>query len=136
MVNSNTIVVIGCGRLGSSIAKTLSNNGEDVLCIDNNGDAFNKLDDFSGFTAIGDATDLAFLESLNIGKAKTIIISTYSDEINVYLGHVCFVMFSCLSVYIRLADSDKSRLLANTPIKAIYPFLLSLNKLMDDLKEA
>ena len=100
MINSNTIVVIGCGRLGSSIAKALSNKGEDVLCIDNNGDAFNKLDDFSGFTAIGDATDLSFLESLNIEKAKSIIITTYSDEINVYLGHVCFVIFYFFCVFI------------------------------------
>ena len=135
MINNKTIVIIGCGRLGSSIAKKLSNDGENVLVIDKNIDSFNKLDDFSGFTQCGDATDLLFLENLNISKAKAIVITTESDEVNVYLGHVCFVIFNSQSIYIRLSDANKAKLLDNTPIKAIYPFLLSLNAFIDDFKE-
>ena len=136
MINNKTVVVIGCGRLGSSIAKKLSKNGENVLVIDKNNDAFNKLDDFSGFTQAGDATDLNFLTSLGLQKAKTVVITTNSDEINVYLGHVAFVIYNLGSIYIRLGDSDKAKLLDNTPIKAIYPFLLSLNTFISDFKEA
>lgn len=134
LINKNTVVVIGCGRLGANIAKRLSEEGENVLVIDKSSQAFNKLDDFSGFTENGDATDLDFLARLEVGKAKSIIITTDSDDINVYLGHASFLIFNCLSVFIRLSDTDKAKLLKGTPIKAIYPFLLSLDDFMEKYK--
>lgn len=130
IINKNTIVVIGVSRLGASIAKRLSQAGESVLCIDNDQLAFNKLDDFSGFTELGDATNLDFLRELDISRAKSIIITTDQDDINIFLGHACFMIFNSLSIYIRLSDADKSKLLDGTPIKAIYPFLLSLDDFM------
>lgn len=131
LITNTVIVVIGIGRLGASIAKQLSQHGENVLCIDSDEKAFNKLDDFSGFTQVGDATDLEFLRDLGIANAKTIIITTENDDTNIYLGHVCFLLFNCLRVFIRLDDSDKKKLLKDTPIEAIYPFLLSLNNFME-----
>ncbi len=131
LISNSVIVVIGIGRLGASIAKQLSQQGENVLCIDSDEKAFNKLDDFSGFTQVGDATDLEFLRDLGIENAKTIIITTENDDTNIYLGHVCFLIFNCLRVFIRLDDSDKKKLLKDTPIEAIYPFLLSLNNFME-----
>ena len=131
LISNSVVVVIGIGRLGASIARQLSQQGENVLCIDSDQQAFNKLDDFSGFTEVGDATDLEFLSELGIENAKAIIITTENDDTNIYLGHVCFLIFNCLRVFIRLADSDKSKLLNDTPIQAIYPFLLSLNNFME-----
>ena len=136
MINKNTVVVIGIGRLGASIARKLSSDGENVLCIDYNTDSFNKLDDFSGFTETGDATDLNFLNKLDISKAKAIFITTDSDDINIYLGHVCFMIFNDLNIFIRLSDADKAKLLDGTPIKAIYPFLLSLDDFMEKFEGA
>ena len=55
----NTIVVIGCGRLGSSIANYASQSGEDVIVIDAEKDSFDRLDDvFSGYAKTADATDV------------------------------------------------------------------------------
>ena len=136
MINNNVVIVIGIGRLGSSIAKDLSENGENVMCIDLNEQAFNKLDDFAGYTQVGDATDLEFLEKIGIRKAKAVIITTDSDDVNIYLSHVCFLNFNLLHIYIRLGDSDKSKLLNDTPVVAIYPFLLSLDRFKEEFKEA
>ena len=133
-ISKNTVVVIGIGRLGASIAKELSSDGESVLCVDANPLSFNKLEDFSGFTELGDATDLEFLKKLDISRAKSIIITTDSDDVNIFLGHVCFMIFNSLSIYIRLSDSNKSKLLKGTPINAIYPFLLSLDDFMNKFK--
>ena len=61
---SNTII-IGAGRLGGTIARSL-NNKTNVLIIDKNKDKISKLQDFSGFIEVGDATDLACLEKNGI----------------------------------------------------------------------
>lgn len=123
----NKIIVIGAGKLGASIAKELSNRNEDVLVIDLNEVAFNKLDDFSGFTITGDATDLNVLEKYGVKDAKIIIITTDDDNVNLFLSHVCFYIYDVPQIHVRLSDSDKGKLIENTTIKAIYPFNLSLD---------
>jgi trk system potassium uptake protein TrkA len=56
------VVVVGCGRLGSTIANTLSQVGESVVVIDRDERTFADLSgEFSGFRITGDAAELAVL---------------------------------------------------------------------------
>lgn len=132
----NKILVIGAGRLGSQFAKKLSNDGENVLVLDKDSEAFGKLEDFSGFSLTGDATDLHTLESCDVENCKMVIITTDSDNVNIFIAHVCYHIYGVENVFIRLYDSDKWKLLENTTIQAIYPFVLSmecLNKMIKNL---
>lgn len=127
----NKVIVIGSGRLGSNIATYMSQSGEDVIIIDATDDSFRKLhESFSGYSLVGDATDLAVLENAYVKHAKTVIVTTDSDNINIYLGHICYYIYNVPHIYVRLADTDKGKLLEGTSIKAIYPFTLSLNEFM------
>lgn len=135
-MNNSNVIVIGIGRLGATIAQELSSRAENVLCVDINPRALNKLDDFSGFTEVGDATDLSFLEKIDLKSAKAVIITTNDDNTNIYLAHLCFLIFNISKIYIRLGDVDKAKLLSDTPIKAIYPFLLSLDMFNKTYSEA
>lgn len=125
----NKFVVIGSGRLGSNIATQMSQLGEDVIIIDATDDSFRKLhESFSGYQAVGDATDLSILENAYIKHAKTVVITTDSDNVNIYLSHICYYIYNVPHIYVRLADTDKGKLIEDTSIKAIYPFTLSLNE--------
>jgi len=42
------IVVVGCGRVGSSLAMQLSEEGNSVVVIDKNRDSFRRLTRFDG----------------------------------------------------------------------------------------
>jgi trk system potassium uptake protein len=127
----NRFIVIGSGRLGASIATKMSELGEDVHIIDVNDDSFRKLQEtFSGLEIVGDATDQAVLENAEIKYAKTVVITTDSDNINIFLSHVCYYVYNVPNIFVRLNDSDKGALLEGTNIKAIYPFILSLNEFM------
>ncbi|TVP84954.1 MAG: TrkA family potassium uptake protein [Acholeplasmataceae bacterium] len=124
----NKFIVIGSGRLGSSIATKMSEMGEDVLIIDANDDAFRKLQEsFSGYEVIGDATDLGTLERANIKHARTVVVTTDSDNINLFIAHVCFYIYNVPRIYVRLNDTDKGQLLEGTDIQPIFPFNLSIN---------
>lgn len=124
----NKSLVIGSGRLGASIATTLSDLGDDVLIIDKDGSSFRKLSDaYSGYDVVGDATDLFILENeAYINEAKEVIITTDSDNVNLFIAHLCFYIFDVPHIYVRFSDNDKGILIENTTIKTIYPFILSV----------
>lgn len=133
----NKFIVIGCGRLGANIATKMSEVGEDVIIIDSTDDAFRKLQEsFSGYEIVGDATDLSVLENAYIKHAKTVVITTDSDNTNIYLAHVCYYVYNVPRIFVRLSDTDKGRLLEGTYIKAIYPFTLSLSEFMDQYQDS
>lgn len=128
----NKFIVIGSGRLGSNIATSMSELGEDVIIIDAQDDSFRKLQEsFSGYQVVGDATDLTILENSYIKHAKTVVITTDSDNVNIYLAHICFYVYNVPKIFVRLSDTDKGKLLDGTSIKAIYPFNLSYSEFMD-----
>jgi trk system potassium uptake protein TrkA len=131
MAIKNKIVVIGCGRLGSSIANLASERGENVIVVDQTPTSFDRLDDnFSGFKVQGDATDISLLEDdAYLTSASEVAICTGDDNINLFLAHVCALIYRVPQVIVRFADPSKSSLIAGIPnIKAIYPFELSINK--------
>jgi trk system potassium uptake protein TrkA len=128
----NKFLVIGSGRLGSNIATKMSELGEDVIIIDATDDSFRKLQEsFSGYQVVGDATDLSVLENAYIKHAKTVVITTDSDNVNIFLSHICYYIYNVPNIFVRLADTDKGELLEGTTIKAIYPFILSLGEFME-----
>lgn len=130
-MKKNKTLVIGCGRLGSSIATHLSTIGKNVIMIDKDLTAFKKLADaFNGYTIDGDATDVEFLSKAFIDEANTVIIVTDDDNVNIFVSHICYHIFKVPSIYIRLADNNKAELIKDTNIKAIYPFLLSYNEFL------
>lgn len=128
----NKFIVIGSGRLGSNIATRMSELGEDVIVIDATDDSFRKLhESFSGYQVVGDATDLSVLENAFIRHAKTVVLTTDSDNINIFLAHVCYYIYNVPNIFVRLEDTDKGKLLEGTYIKAIYPFKLSFNEFLE-----
>ena len=124
MKQSNTIIV-GAGRLGGTIARKL-NMKSNVLIIDKNRDKFAKLQDYSGFTANGDATDMALLEKSGIKDADRVIAVTDDDNVNLFLADVCDRIYHVPNIIIKLKDS-RHRSLVGENITCICPFDLSLN---------
>lgn len=126
----NKTLIIGCGRLGSSIANKDSFAGKNVMVVDNDAKSFERLSDrFSGYTFVGDATDLSVLEEASIGSTKEIIIATGNDNVNVYLAQIAHDLYGVPNIYVRLDDPSLEVLLRGINIHSIYPFELSLDKL-------
>ncbi len=125
----NKTLIIGCGRLGSSIANQATKEGKNVLCIDRDKHAFERLDDtFSGYTFVGDVTDLDLLESAFIQSTKEIIITTGDDTTNIFLAYVARDIYNVPNIYVRLDDPTLEVLLEGKDAKAILPFQLTFDK--------
>ena len=125
----NKTLIIGCGRLGASIANADSLSGKNVLVVDKDSRSFELLSDlFSGYTFLGDVTDLSLLEEAYITSAKEIIIATGDDNVNLFLAYVARKLYNVTKIYVRLDDPSLEILISDLDVKAIYPFELSLDK--------
>jgi trk system potassium uptake protein TrkA len=121
------ILVIGCGRFGSSISGILSGAGNDVVLIDRNGDSFRKLPPvFSGFTVEGDACDEGVLREAGIERADVVVVCTENDNVNVMVSQMASKIFGVKDVFVRLYDPEKEGVLDDCNVVKIYPILLSL----------
>ena len=129
LIDRRKVIVIGCGRLGSNIATKLSLEGENVIILDENLNAFRKLDDnFSGYSMSGNGSDLETLENAGIKDAKIIVITTENDNVNLYIAQLASLIYKVEQIYVRLNDTNKSILLENTNVKGIFPFDLSMKE--------
>ena len=131
MAKKNKILIIGCGRLGAIIADRASARGENVIVLDEDASSFKKLDDaFTGFKVTGEATDINLLvNDCYLESVEEAIIVTGNDNVNLFLAHLCGIIYKVPKVYVRFDDPDKDILISGVPnVKAIYPTDLSANK--------
>ncbi len=71
--------VIGCGRFGSSLAKTLYALGHEVMAVDKSEERVQNISDFVTYAVQADATDEKTLKSLGIRNFDTAVVSIGSD---------------------------------------------------------
>ncbi len=122
-------IIIGLSRLGSAIAAKLSEAGEDVVVIDKDDASFRKLaHTYSGYQMVGDVIDVDILEKAGIKDAKSVMVTTDDDNVNIMIAEICSIIYGVPHIFARLNDNDKSILLEAMNIHTIYPFLLSLGE--------
>lgn len=126
MKNSRTIVILGCGRLGSYLANQLSSGGDSVMVIDWKEAAFNNLSsDFSGFRILGDGTHMQVLRKASVEKADIFISTTDDDNVNVMTAQVARKMFDVPQVLARVLDPKREEIFTRLAIDAICTTTLS-----------
>lgn len=71
--------VIGCGRFGSSVARSLFSLGYDVLAIDQDEEKIQEISDFVTHAAQADVIDESTLKALGIRNFDVVVVSIGSD---------------------------------------------------------
>lgn len=130
MLNKNkTILIIGCSRFGSSLAKALSNKNYDVTIIDKSQSSFVKLSEsFGGYTVVGDGKSTDLLEEAGIKNSDIVIVATEDDNTNSLIAQIASRLYNVNKVYIRLNDVEKNFLVENYNIQVICPYSLCLKE--------
>lgn len=88
-------IVVGCGRVGSELAYRLFQNGYQVVVVDTNQKAFNRLHpDFRGRTVEGDSLSPDTLSRAGADNADGVAVVTSSDTMNAVIGHTIRMHYS------------------------------------------
>lgn len=123
------VIIVGAGRLGSTLAGDLSYKGYDIAIIDKNKAVFEELPDhFSGYQINADGTDTGILENVGIKKATMLLAVTENDNINSMVAQIAKRIYDVPNVYMRLNNPDLEDLVKEDGIKVIYPFKLSVDE--------
>lgn len=129
------IVVVGCGRLGASIANDLYEQGEDVIVIDKNEDSFRKLSDsFGGLTYVNEGTRVETYEQLELKKDDILIVATNDDNVNIMISQLVRKMFQIHTIICRLYDPQRECVYQEFGIETICPTYLSINRIENILR--
>jgi voltage-gated potassium channel len=82
---SGHFVLCGYGRVGSTVARELRHDGEDVVVIDVLPESLRRAHDEGFLVVAGDATDDSTLRAAGIERARGLITTVDSDANNVYV---------------------------------------------------
>jgi len=80
------VIILGCGRVGLAVAEKFDSYGVDYRVVDKKAVPLPGVE--KRFIQ-GDAADIAVLEAAGVREAKTAIITTHSDAMNIYLTFYC-----------------------------------------------
>ncbi len=78
------VIILGCGRVGSTLASNMYRDGHNVTIIDRKNDAFSRLSpDYGGKKIVGNGTDNEVLKKAGIEKADSFVAVTNGDNTNI-----------------------------------------------------
>src|ERR687898_1553986 len=105
-------IVVGCGRVGSTVAKTLLRRGREVTLIEQRGDRYERLEEeFEHQVHLGDATEMFVLERAGIARPAEIVIAvTGDDEDNLVIGQLSREKYQVERVIARVNDPRNQQL--------------------------
>jgi len=126
------ILIIGCGRVGAGLAKTLVERGHSVAIVDRDPLAFEKLGDrFKGRTISGIGFDREVLLKAGIERADGLAAVTASDEANVVAARIARDIFQVPKVVARLYDVRQAQIYKRFGLQTIAPTGWGINRIAD-----
>ncbi|HEY8545642.1 MAG TPA: TrkA family potassium uptake protein [Acidimicrobiales bacterium] len=103
------VVIVGCGRVGSGLARVIEDRGHTVAVIDKDARAFGRLHDgFKGRTVTGVGFDRDRLAEAGISEAGALAAVTSGDNSNILVARVARENFGIENVVARIYDPRRA----------------------------
>ena len=130
-------VVIGCGRVGSSVAKGLAAEGWDVTVVDEDEDALARLGaGWRGGFVVGHGMDVTVLERAGVSEADAAVVATDGDNTNIVIGQVLTLRYGIETVVVRVLDPARAKLYADRGMRIVCPTQTAISELLDTVRAA
>jgi trk system potassium uptake protein len=128
-------IVIGCGRVGSSIARQLADEGWDVAVIDENEEALARLGDrWPGRFIVGHGMDVSVLREAGIEDAEAVVVATDGDNTNIVIGQVAQKRFDINCVVVRVLDPARADFYAERGMRTVCPTKTAIDVLTEAVR--
>jgi trk system potassium uptake protein TrkA len=128
------VVILGCGRVGATLASRLEQAGHDVTIIDASSDAFQRLDSrFKGKRIQGNGVDEEVLKHAGIESADAFAAVTNGDNRNIMASQIAKEIFHVKRVICRIYDPLRQKTYEELGLETFCPTILGANMLFDAL---
>ena len=128
------IVIMGCGRVGSTVAHGLESRGHSVAIIDQNPDAFRRLGpDFAGLTVTGVGFDRAVLVEAGVERADAFAAVSSGDNSNIISARLVRETFGVERVVARIYDQKRAEVYERLGIPTVATVRWTADRMMRHL---
>ncbi len=105
------IIIVGCGRVGASLAQILDTPEDDITVIDTDAQAFGRLSsDFQGRRIVGTGYDEEVLRQAGIDECDAFAAVTSSDNANLMASEIARRLYDVPYVVTRLINPERNDL--------------------------
>jgi trk system potassium uptake protein TrkA len=115
-------LIVGCGRVGSALARKLNDEGWAVSVVDETEEALSRLGEaWPGEFHVGHGMDTAVLERAGIEDADTVIVATDGDNTNIVVAQVAKKCYGVESVGVRILDPARADFYSDRGLHVVSP---------------
>jgi trk system potassium uptake protein len=138
------IVIVGAGRVGSSLARKMLEDGHDVSCLDEDPESHARLDvglersweDSGGQFTVGTGLELDALNAAGIERADVFVAATDGDNTNIIISQIAKRRFDVPTVIARILDPLRASWYEEQGLHTICPTRIAIDLLESEVKQA
>jgi trk system potassium uptake protein TrkA len=124
-------LVVGCGRVGSHLARELTTMGWETVVVDRDPESFSRLGrDWRGQFVAGHALDVDVLERAGIAEADVVIAATSGDNTNIVVAQVAKGRYEVTSVAARILDPARAEVYSGHGFDIVSPTRTAIGELV------
>jgi trk system potassium uptake protein TrkA len=129
-------LIVGCGRVGSTLAKLLVADKHDVVVVDDNPAAFKRLGNrFGGEVEVGTGIDYDVLKRARAERTDGFVAVTDGDNRNVMAALIAQRMFRIPKIVARIYDPPRGQLYRELGIETFCPTTIGAQLIRDRLQD-
>lgn len=122
-------IIVGCGRVGSTVARDLDADGHSVVIIDRKPEAFRRLgENFKGRTLTGIGFDRDLLTTAGISADCAVVAVTNGDNSNILVARVAREMFGVERVVARINDPKRAKIYERLGVSTVAAVAWASNR--------
>lgn len=130
-------LIVGCGRVGSALAKYLDADGHEVIVVDENASAFKRLPPkFKGHVVVGTGIDYDVLKRAGAASADGFVAVTNGDNRNIMAALIAQRMFKIKRIVARIYDPPRGQMYRELGVETVCPTTVGAKLIRDVLMEA
>lgn len=127
-------IIVGCGRVGAALARTLDGEGAAVTVIDVRADAFERLGpSFGGQKVQGIAFDRETLEAAGVKTADALVAVTSGDNSNVVAARTAREHYGVARVVARIYDPRRAEIFSRLGLEVVAASRMTAERILSVL---
>lgn len=138
------VVIVGAGRVGSSLARAMLGDGHEVSCLDEDPESHARLEieldgaweDSGGRFTVGTALEIEALEAAGIERADVFVASTDGDNTNIVIAQLAKNRFNVPTVIARVLDPYRAEWYERQGMHTICPTRVAIDMLSSEVRLA
>jgi trk system potassium uptake protein len=137
------ILIVGCGRVGSSVARAMLSEGHEVSCLDEDPESHARLEvglekgweDFGGHFTVGAGLETEALIAAGVEQADAFIASTDGDNTNIIISQIAQRRFEVPTVIARVLDPLRAEWYQRQGLHTVCPTRVAIDMLQNAVRD-